>query len=173
MSETQHPRRPALIPFPIPTSRPPKRSPRRWSARPKSSPKAEFALHQAPPAGIRGNRRYPRLHRCLRNSGPPRREGHPRLLRSRSIEQLTLCSTLASSTASRAKTHSLPAAAPTTPAKANARSSSLAKNAVPSRGRWPHIFDQIGEAAKSANFTPRIKFVEVQGLCPRCAGGEG
>jgi Fur family zinc uptake transcriptional regulator len=35
-----------------------------------------------------------------------------------------------------------------------------------------HIFDLIGEAAKSAKFAPRIKFVEVQGLCPRCAGGE-
>ena len=31
-----------------------------------------------------------------------------------------------------------------------------------------HIFDLIGEAAKEAKFTPRIKFVEVQGLCPRC-----
>ena len=35
-----------------------------------------------------------------------------------------------------------------------------------------HIFDLIGEAAKSAKFTPRVKFVEVQGLCPRCANGE-
>ena len=34
------------------------------------------------------------------------------------------------------------------------------------------IFDLIGEAAKSAKFTPRVKFVEVQGLCPRCANGE-
>jgi Fur family transcriptional regulator, zinc uptake regulator len=36
-----------------------------------------------------------------------------------------------------------------------------------------HIFDQIGEAAKSAKFAPRVKFVEVQGLCPRCAADEG
>jgi Fur family zinc uptake transcriptional regulator len=32
-----------------------------------------------------------------------------------------------------------------------------------------HIFDQIGEAARSAKFIPRVKFVEVSGLCPRCA----
>ncbi|HRN85021.1 MAG TPA: transcriptional repressor [Hyphomicrobium sp.] len=32
-----------------------------------------------------------------------------------------------------------------------------------------HIFDLIGEAADGANFTARVKFVEVQGLCPRCA----
>lgn len=31
-----------------------------------------------------------------------------------------------------------------------------------------HIFDLISEAAIGANFTPRVKFVEVQGLCPRC-----
>lgn len=31
------------------------------------------------------------------------------------------------------------------------------------------IFDLIGERAQSAKFTPRVKFVEVQGLCPRCA----
>ncbi|MFA5951613.1 MAG: transcriptional repressor [Hyphomicrobium sp.] len=31
------------------------------------------------------------------------------------------------------------------------------------------IFDQIGEAARSVKFAPRVKFVEVQGLCPRCA----
>lgn len=31
------------------------------------------------------------------------------------------------------------------------------------------IFDLIGERALSAKFTPRIKFVEVQGICPRCA----
>lgn len=31
------------------------------------------------------------------------------------------------------------------------------------------IFDLIGERAQSAKFTPRIKFVEVQGICPRCA----
>lgn len=35
-----------------------------------------------------------------------------------------------------------------------------------------HIFDLIGEAAKHAKFTPRVKFVEVQGLCPRCAAKE-
>ena len=35
-----------------------------------------------------------------------------------------------------------------------------------------HIFDQIGEAAHSAKFAPRVKFVEVQGLCPRCAAAE-
>ena len=33
-----------------------------------------------------------------------------------------------------------------------------------------HIFDLIGVAAHSVNFAPRVKFVEVQGLCPRCAG---
>jgi Fur family zinc uptake transcriptional regulator len=32
-----------------------------------------------------------------------------------------------------------------------------------------HIFDLIGEAANSAKFVARVKFVEVQGLCPRCA----
>lgn len=32
-----------------------------------------------------------------------------------------------------------------------------------------HIFDLIGEAADGANFKARVKFVEVQGLCPRCA----
>lgn len=32
-----------------------------------------------------------------------------------------------------------------------------------------HIFDLIGEAAVGAKFVPRVKFVEVQGLCPRCA----
>lgn len=32
-----------------------------------------------------------------------------------------------------------------------------------------HIFDLIGEAARGAKFTPRVKFVEVSGLCPRCA----
>lgn len=31
------------------------------------------------------------------------------------------------------------------------------------------IFDMIGEAARGAKFVPRVKFVEVQGLCPRCA----
>lgn len=31
------------------------------------------------------------------------------------------------------------------------------------------IFDLIGEAARGAKFVPRVKFVEVQGLCPRCA----
>ena len=35
-----------------------------------------------------------------------------------------------------------------------------------------HIFDLIGEAAKGAKFTPRVKFVEVQGLCPRCTAAE-
>ncbi len=35
-----------------------------------------------------------------------------------------------------------------------------------------HIFDQIGEAARAAKFTPRVKFVEVSGLCPRCAAKE-
>jgi Fur family transcriptional regulator, zinc uptake regulator len=33
-----------------------------------------------------------------------------------------------------------------------------------------HIFDLIGQAATGAKFAPRVKFVEVQGLCPRCAG---
>jgi Fur family zinc uptake transcriptional regulator len=31
------------------------------------------------------------------------------------------------------------------------------------------IFDLIGERAKSSKFAPRVKFVEVQGICPRCA----
>ncbi len=35
-----------------------------------------------------------------------------------------------------------------------------------------HIFDLIGEAADSVKFQARVKFVEVQGLCPRCAAGE-
>lgn len=35
------------------------------------------------------------------------------------------------------------------------------------------IFDLIGERAKSAKFVPRVKFVEVSGLCPRCAAKEG
>jgi Fur family transcriptional regulator, zinc uptake regulator len=34
------------------------------------------------------------------------------------------------------------------------------------------IFDQIGDAARSAKFKARVKFVEVQGLCPRCAAAE-
>ncbi len=35
-----------------------------------------------------------------------------------------------------------------------------------------HIFDLIGEAATGAKFTPRVKFVEVSGYCPRCATSE-
>ncbi len=35
------------------------------------------------------------------------------------------------------------------------------------------IFDLIGERAKGAKFTPRVKFVEVQGICPRCAAKDG
>ena len=35
-----------------------------------------------------------------------------------------------------------------------------------------HIFDLIGEAATGAKFKPRVKFVEVQGICPRCAAAE-
>jgi Fur family zinc uptake transcriptional regulator len=35
-----------------------------------------------------------------------------------------------------------------------------------------HIFDLIGEAARSAKFTPRVKFVEVSGICPRCAASQ-
>jgi Fur family zinc uptake transcriptional regulator len=35
------------------------------------------------------------------------------------------------------------------------------------------IFDLIGERAKSAKFVARVKFVEVQGICPRCAQKEG
>jgi Fur family zinc uptake transcriptional regulator len=35
-----------------------------------------------------------------------------------------------------------------------------------------HIFDQIGDAARDAKFVPRVKFVEVQGICPRCAAAE-
>ncbi len=34
------------------------------------------------------------------------------------------------------------------------------------------IFDLIGERAQSAKFTPRVKFVEVQGMCSRCATGK-
>jgi Fur family zinc uptake transcriptional regulator len=34
------------------------------------------------------------------------------------------------------------------------------------------IFDLIGGRAASAKFTPRVKFVEVQGLCPRCAAAK-
>lgn len=37
-----------------------------------------------------------------------------------------------------------------------------------------HIFDLISEAAVNTNFVPRVKFVEVQGVCPRCkAEGKG
>jgi len=32
------------------------------------------------------------------------------------------------------------------------------------------IFETIGQMAAAANFTPRVKFVEVTGVCPRCAG---
>lgn len=32
------------------------------------------------------------------------------------------------------------------------------------------IFETIGRMAEAANFQPRVKFVEVSGLCPRCAG---
>jgi Fur family zinc uptake transcriptional regulator len=32
------------------------------------------------------------------------------------------------------------------------------------------IFETIGKVAAAANFTPRVKFVEVSGVCPRCAG---
>ncbi|HKZ96490.1 MAG TPA: Fur family transcriptional regulator [Hyphomicrobiaceae bacterium] len=35
-----------------------------------------------------------------------------------------------------------------------------------------HIFDLIGEAARGAKFTPRVKFVEVSGICPRCAAAQ-
>lgn len=31
------------------------------------------------------------------------------------------------------------------------------------------IFETIGRMAEAANFKPRVKFVEVSGLCPRCA----
>ncbi len=34
------------------------------------------------------------------------------------------------------------------------------------------IFDLIGDAAKGAKFAARVKFVEVQGLCPRCAASQ-
>lgn len=34
------------------------------------------------------------------------------------------------------------------------------------------IFDRIGQAADSVEFKPRVKFVEVQGMCPRCAAAE-
>ncbi len=32
------------------------------------------------------------------------------------------------------------------------------------------IFETIGRMAAEADFTPRVKFVEVSGLCPRCVG---
>lgn len=32
------------------------------------------------------------------------------------------------------------------------------------------IFDQINETARRAGFEPRVKFVEVSGICARCAG---
>lgn len=32
------------------------------------------------------------------------------------------------------------------------------------------IFDQINDTARSAGFEPRVKFVEVSGICARCAG---
>jgi Fur family zinc uptake transcriptional regulator len=35
-----------------------------------------------------------------------------------------------------------------------------------------HIFDLIGEAARGVKFAPRVKFVEVSGLCPRCVAEE-
>lgn len=34
------------------------------------------------------------------------------------------------------------------------------------------IFDIISKVAKAADFKPRVKFVEVTGLCPRCAEAE-
>ena len=34
------------------------------------------------------------------------------------------------------------------------------------------VFDLIGERVRSAKFTPRVKFVEVSGICPRCAAKE-
>ena len=37
------------------------------------------------------------------------------------------------------------------------------------RGR---IFETISEMAEAAKFVPRVKFVEVSGLCPRCAGSK-
>ena len=48
-----------------------------------------------------------------------------------------------------------------------------ARNAAPwarSTARVSSIL--IDEAARSANFTPRVKFVEVSGICPRCAPQE-
>ncbi|MDX2309017.1 MAG: transcriptional repressor [Hyphomicrobium sp.] len=35
------------------------------------------------------------------------------------------------------------------------------------------IFDMIDETARGAGFTPRVKFVEVAGACPRCAAKAG
>lgn len=35
------------------------------------------------------------------------------------------------------------------------------------------IFDMISKAADGAKFKPRVKFVEVQGLCPRCQDNDG
>lgn len=32
------------------------------------------------------------------------------------------------------------------------------------------IFETIGRMAEAAKFKPRVKFVEVSGLCPRCVG---
>ena len=34
------------------------------------------------------------------------------------------------------------------------------------------IFETISEMAEAAKFVPRVKFVEVSGLCPRCAGSK-
>ncbi|MGQ0673987.1 MAG: Fur family transcriptional regulator [Hyphomicrobium sp.] len=34
------------------------------------------------------------------------------------------------------------------------------------------IFDTIDKVARGASFKPRVKFVEVSGTCPRCAGKE-
>lgn len=35
-----------------------------------------------------------------------------------------------------------------------------------------NIFETIDKVAKSASFKPRVRFVEVSGLCPRCARDE-
>ena len=34
------------------------------------------------------------------------------------------------------------------------------------------VFDIVERVAKAANFKPRVKFVEVTGICPRCAEAE-
>jgi Fur family zinc uptake transcriptional regulator len=32
------------------------------------------------------------------------------------------------------------------------------------------VFENIDRAAEAAGFKPRVRFVEISGTCPRCAG---